>query len=264
MNASTCQKTLGLAVGAALASLPAVVCAAPILHGPDEVLESFCSWSDGRLYFAPPTGGRWELVTSTADPEVRNPGDGSFHAMPLATVRDALAGLDYPVDGLALRMYVLPYPRRGQFPSAAGDGVVYLSPATRPYAAAVVHGVVAHEMGHVVHRAYLRDQDQAGWEQYATLRGFDGDARYSETAAHAFRPREVFAEDFRVLFGSDLARTSGSLENAESIPGPGALSDRRAGRWVGGPGSGAAHGRGGAGTERLCRPDCLTLPNPGA
>jgi hypothetical protein len=217
VTASLRQKCLGLVVGAVLASLPVLACAAPILHGPDEVLESFCSVSEGRLYFSPPTGGRWELVSSTGDPAILNPGDGAFHAMPLATVAEALAALDFPLDDLSFHVYVLPYPRRAQLHSAAGDGSLYLAPGTYPYADAVVHGVVAHEVGHIVHRTYLPDADDAGWEAYASLRGFYGDARYSETAPHAFRPREVFAEDFRALFGSALARESGSLENPELV-----------------------------------------------
>ncbi len=217
MKLSLAKKRLGLVLGAVLLSLPVSAGAAPILHGPDEVLERDCVWEAGKLYFAPATGGRWELIPSTSDAEVLNPGDGEFHPMSLATVAEALAAIAYPLAGLDYHVYVLPYPRRSQLESATADGILYLAPGTRPYADAVVHAVVTHEVGHLVHRAYLPDADGAGWESYASLRGIAGDARYSGTALHAFRPHEVFAEDFRALFGSSLARESGSLENAELV-----------------------------------------------
>ena len=206
---------LALLLGIVLLSLSTSAAATPIVHGPEEVLERYCSWSGGRLYFAPPTGGSWELVYDTSDPLITNPGDGMFHPMPLDQVHEALEGIAYPIQDLDFHVYVLPYPRRSQLSSAAGDGVLFLVPGVRPYAEAVVHATVAHEVGHLVHRAFLPDADRAGWESYASLRGFSGDARYSETAAHAYRPREVFAEDFRALFGTDLARESSGLENTE-------------------------------------------------
>ena len=39
------------------------------------------------------------------------------------------------------------------------------------------------------------------------------DAFITEAAPHADRPHEIFAEDFRVLFGDALANYSGSIEN---------------------------------------------------
>jgi hypothetical protein len=36
--------------------------------------------------------------------------------------------------------------------------------------------------------------------------------------SHAQRPREIFAEDFRYLFGSDEAVFSGGIENDELSP----------------------------------------------
>jgi hypothetical protein len=209
------QAALSLLLGTVLLSLPIPAAATPIVHGPEEVLERYCFWSQGRLYFAPPTGGSWELVYDTSDPLITNPGDGMFHPMPLDQVHEALEGIAYPIQDLDFHVYVLPYPRRTQLHSAAGDGVLFLVPGVRSYAEAVVHATVTHEVGHLVHRAYLSDADRAGWESYASLRGFSGDARYSETAAHAYRPREVFAEDFRALFGTALARESSGLENTE-------------------------------------------------
>ena len=40
-------------------------------------------------------------------------------------------------------------------------------------------------------------------------------ARFNELASHAYRPKEIFAEDFRVLFGGDAAYFGGFVENTE-------------------------------------------------
>ena len=50
------------------------------------------------------------------------------------------------------------------------------------------------------------------WRAYAGLRGLDAsDAGLSRD--HASRLTEIFAEDFRVLFGGDIARCGGEIEN---------------------------------------------------
>ena len=43
----------------------------------------------------------------------------------------------------------------------------------------------------------------------------DDPARFSDTADHAYRPKEILAEDFRVLFGGEDARLDGRVENVE-------------------------------------------------
>lgn len=194
---------------------PASSSAAPRVHSSTEVLEQFCSWSDGRLYFTATTGERWELIVSTSDPDVFNPGDGRFHPLPRSEVVAALNAISFPLTKINVDIYILPYPRRGQLTSAAGHGAIYLSPGTRDFAVPSIHAMVAHEMGHQVHRVYLPDDDTDGWETYARLRGFFGNPRFASDAAHAYRPHEVFAEDFRALFGSDLARDGQTLENPE-------------------------------------------------
>ena len=198
--------------------VPASLLAAPRVHSSAEVLEHFCYWKDGRLIFASPTTGReWELVTSVDDPSISNRGDGTFHPILRSQVVDALSGLSFSIQELSFDIYLLPFPRSTQLKSSAGNGAIYLSPGTLELAEVTVHALVAHEVGHQIHREYLPEADVAGWETYARLRGFDDDPRFSTDADHAFRPREVFAEDFRALFGSEPARSGSSLENPELV-----------------------------------------------
>ena len=158
-----------------------------------------------------------ELITSTDDPAVANPGDGTFHPLDRGMVEAAIAGLDFPVDRVDAAVYVLPYPRRAGLESAASHGAILLAPGTLPVPATTVHAVVAHEFGHVVQYAFAPEGSPA-WSTYLKLRGLTADASSAPGSAsdlvHAERPREIFAEDFRALVGSDLARGDGSIENA--------------------------------------------------
>lgn len=198
--------------------VPVSLLAAPRVHSSAEVLEHFCYWKDGRLLFASPTTGQeWVLVTSVDDPSISNRGDGTFHPILRSQVVDALSGLSFSVQELNFDVYLLPYPRLAELKSSAGQGAIYLSPGTRETAEVTVHALVAHEVGHQIHRAFLPDTDVPGWEAYARLRGFRDDPRFSSSADHAFRPREVFAEDFRALFGSESARSGATLENPELV-----------------------------------------------
>jgi hypothetical protein len=184
--------------------------------GADEVLDRFCSSQGGRLYLTLPGLLPQELITSTSDGAVANPGDGTFHPLDRGAVEDALRELDFPVDRVDAAVYVLPFPRRAGLGSAASHGAILLAPGTSPVPATTVHAVVAHEFGHVVQRA-LAPAGSPAWSEFLRLRGLSVDGADAEgvggTVAHADRPAEIFAEDFRVLLGGTLARGDGSVEN---------------------------------------------------
>ncbi len=190
------------------------------IHGPEETLRDDCSWdAEGRLWLTLPGGARFELVTSTADSVISNAGDGAFHPFQESEVRAAVAALRFPIAGLCADVYLLPYPRRTGLESAAGAGLVLLSPGVRPLSPEQQHAEFTHELGHVVHRALLPDSSTLGWNAYRALRGITDPAVYSASAPHADRPHEIFAEDFRALFGDALANYSGTIENSSiSLP----------------------------------------------
>ncbi|OGF13700.1 MAG: hypothetical protein A2W00_03485 [Candidatus Eisenbacteria bacterium RBG_16_71_46] len=190
-----------------------------VLHSAAETLRDYCRRdAANRLWLVLPGGARFELVTSTADPAIANPGDGAFHPFDPGEVRAALAGLRYPLDGLRADIYVLPYPRRNGLTSATGPRLILLSPGVRPLIPGHQHAEVAHEIGHIVHFEHLPDGDRTGWSAYRRLRGIEDEQVYSAASAHAFRPHEIFAEDFRALFGDALANYSGSIENSALTP----------------------------------------------
>ncbi len=184
-----------------------------VLHDAAETLRDYCRSESGVLVFDAPDGTSWELVTSTSDPAISNPGDGQFHPFDPAQVNAALAGVRYPLGHVAAEIFILPYPRRLGLESAAGPGLILLSPGVRDLPVEQQHAEFTHELGHVVQYALMPDADTAGWGRYRSVRGITDTDTYSATAVHADRPHEIFAEDFRVLFGDAMASYSGTIEN---------------------------------------------------
>jgi len=188
-----------------------------VVHDALETLDRCHTDADGRLWLALPGGAEFELVTSTADPAITNPGDGAFHPFDASVVRAALADVRFPLDRIAADVWILPYPRRSGLESAGGARLVLLAPGVRPLDAERQHTELVHELGHVVQRALAPDGSDA-WQEYRSRRGITDDATYSPAGAHAFRPHEIFAEGFRALFGDVQATYSGTIENATLAP----------------------------------------------
>ena len=185
------------------------------IHSADQVLRDLCHSEDGVLWLTLPGGANFELITSTADPAITNPGDGRFHAYAASEVRAAIAGARYPLAGIGADVYLLPYPRRSGLESCAGPGLILLSPGVRELSAEHQHAEFTHELGHVVQYARMPDSDDIAWSRWRALRGVNDLKIYSASAAHADRPHEIFAEDFRALFGGPLAIQSGGIENSD-------------------------------------------------
>jgi len=184
------------------------------IHDAQETLTRFCvTDGSGTLWLQLPGGARFELVTSTADPAIANSGDGSFHPFDVEQVRAALDDVRFPLDGLDADIFLLPYPRRSELNSAAGPGVILLAPGVTPLSPEHQHAEFTHELGHVVQYQWFPDSDPR-WTQYREERGIEDVASFNASSPHADRPHEIFAEDFRSLFGGPLANYSGSIENA--------------------------------------------------
>jgi hypothetical protein len=191
-----------------------------IIHDAAETARDYCVSADGATWFQLLGGPRFELVTSTC--EMPNPGDGAFHPFDADLVRGALGEVRYPLGGVAVEVFVLPYPRRDEPQSAAGPGLILLSPGVVPISQEQQHATVVHELGHVIQYRFMPDDDPV-WTRYRELRGLTDEQRYTATASHADRPHEIFAEDFRALFGDPLATYSGTIENT-SLSDPHAVA----------------------------------------
>jgi hypothetical protein len=190
-----------------------------VVHDASETLRDYCTFdASGAAWLHLPGRGTFELMTSTFEGGLTSGGDGTFHPFDGAEVRAALAAVRFPLGGAPAEIFILPYPRRDGVESAAAPGLVFLSPGIRPIPVEQQHATVVHELGHVVQHALMPESDGDAWSRYRALRGITDETRYHAGAAHADRPREIFAEDFRALFGGALATSSGTIENATLTP----------------------------------------------
>jgi hypothetical protein len=194
-----------------------------VIHTPEAVLSRYTETRGGMLYFRPPQGGTWELITHIEDAAIANQGQGAFFPVDPALVRNAVASVTFPLAGVDAEIFILPYPRRALLPSNADRNAIYLSPGVAPLDEQRVHALVNHELGHVVQHQMFPETDADTWGTYCRLRGIEDETIYNERARHRDRPHEIFAEDFRFLFGGRLANYSGGIENP-ALPLPSTVS----------------------------------------
>lgn len=211
----------GMALGMSVPFAPSIT-----LVPADEVLSAHTeALPTGELAFREASGAKVRLITTIDDPEILNRGDGGFHPADPAVVLRALEEIPREfLDPLRVQIFILPYPRSGRLSSSADGIAIYLSPGVRAYEPSQVAFLVTHEIGHCVHRYFMPDSDVAAWERWAALRGVSDASRFHADAGHADRPHEIFAEDFRVLFGGAESRVDGGIENADiaapqAVPG---------------------------------------------
>jgi hypothetical protein len=177
-----------------------------------EELASRLDWIDGEPTIPLDDGRYVKVIADIEDPSIYNKGDGSFHPFPEDAGIEVLKAISHPNLNLELVVYLLPYPRRGLLVSSTSDNVVFLSPHVLEIPSVVCAYIVAHEMGHVFHNAYMPDGSGL-WDRYRRIRGITDTEKYSDTSSHAYRPKEIFAEDFRVMFGGPDAAFGGQVEN---------------------------------------------------
>ena len=190
------------------------------LFRPETIMESMIGEDgEGRLMLNLPDGDRYLLVGDISDPVICNKGDGVFHPMKVEPVVQALSDIDLRgvKMSVVLEAYILPYPRYYLLASSTKDNKVFLSPGVYEIDQRVTAYIVTHEFGHIFHGNYLPDHDKEGWCRYLELRGIHGNPKYSRTSSHKDRPKEIFAEDFRFLFGGEHSRYSGTIENTDLI-----------------------------------------------
>ncbi|MCI0452388.1 MAG: hypothetical protein L0Z51_08350 [Candidatus Latescibacteria bacterium] len=154
------------------------------------------------------------VIVDINDPSIANKGDGEFHPFSTDDVLATLRALDHRSLRMSIRVYLLPYPRRSLLVSSTSGGELFLSPHVLSIDPSVAAYIVAHELGHAFHNRFMPDGSPA-WEEYRALRGITDTARFHDRASHAYRPKEILAEDFRVFFGGESAYFGGYVENPE-------------------------------------------------
>lgn len=226
----------GAALAAVLLLLAAPAAAQVAVHAADALPGALVPMGEGRATWTSPQGVVIELLLDPAIADIDNPAAGeAFVPVPAALVQDAVDAID-PAVGGALRagVYCLPgLPARVRR-SFCARGEVFLAAALATPSRATVAYSTVHELGHALAHRRL---GPGGLEAYGALRGLDP-ARHHAHAMHRDRPAEIFAEDFRALFGGPDATASGTIENP-ALPLPQELPALRgfflevaAGRWL--------------------------------
>lgn len=185
---------------------------------PSELLASRLELREGENVISLNNGRYLSVITDINDPAICNKGDGTFHPFMEEKIVEVLEAISHPHLNFDVDIYILPYPRRNLLLSSTSGRSVFLSPHVLDIHPAVTAYIVSHELGHVFHNAYMPG-DSPLWNRYRQIRGITDDSKYSWTGPHAYRPVEIFAEDFRVLFGSAEAALEGRVENPE-LPSP--------------------------------------------
>ncbi len=136
----------------------------------------------------------------------------------------ALEETVFPLEKLGTyKVYFLNY-RLNQYPAALAlslrDDSVVVFGSYYPIGAAKVHYLAVHELGHQVD---FKLMDQASWQRYLELRGLSDIQKYNNSSpVYENRPQEIFAEDFRLLFGGETARKTPHLNR--ELPDPGKVT----------------------------------------
>ncbi|MDX9871271.1 MAG: hypothetical protein RBT41_02485 [Clostridia bacterium] len=137
----------------------------------------------------------------------------------------ALEETAFPLDVLgSYKVYFLDY-RLALYPTALAlsfqdDSVVVFGTGI-PLARARLHRLAVHELGHQID---FKLMDAEKWREYRSLRGLEDGRLYDNAGAvYENRPQEIFAEDFRLLFGGEPAREipplNGHLPEPGEVPG---------------------------------------------
>jgi hypothetical protein len=190
-----------------------------------DLLAAHITWRDDGPIVPLPDGRYVGVITDINDPAICNKGDGSFHPFEEDDVVEVLKSISHGNMSIDVVVYILPYPRRNLLVSSASGSTVFLSPHVLEIHPAVCAYLVTHEVGHVFQDTYMPNGSPL-WERYRNIRGITDPSKFSTTGPHAYRPAEIFAEDFRVLYGNELASFGGRVENPE-LPSPFAVSGLR-------------------------------------
>lgn len=78
----------------------------------------------------------------------------------------------------------------------------------------VIQNTVVHELGHLVYMNMSEDEQS----QYKVIRGIPDDCDNYPRTNYINRPQEIFAEDFRILYGGEDARMSGHFNQELTHP----------------------------------------------
>lgn len=162
---------------------------------------------------------QWYSYKFEINPQ-KNAGNLQMQSVDAKGYEEAINQVSFPLEKIGeYKVYFLNY-RLKNYPTAMGlsflddscviFGTYYkLSPER-------LHQLAVHELGHQID---FKLMNSSKWNQYKQLRGITNEALYNNNSSeHPDRPQEIFAEDFRMLFGGEAARKIPHLN--KKLPAP--------------------------------------------
>lgn len=138
---------------------------------------------------------------------------------------EAMSEVAFPLSSIGeYKIYFLNC-RLANYPSALAlsflDDSTLVFGTYYPLPKAKIHQLAVHELGHQVD---FKLMTPARWKEYLKLRGLTDREVYDNAGSiYENRPQEIFAEDFRLLFGGAKAREiphlNRSLPDTAEVPG---------------------------------------------
>ncbi len=132
----------------------------------------------------------------------------------------ALKEVRFPLEAAGeYKLYFLAHKLKDQFSTLAlsfGDGSVVVFGNYGSLPQEKLHRLAVHELGHQIDFRLMTD---AKWQEYRELRGIEDQNVYNDyTDVYQNRPQEIFAEDFRLIFGGEKARLTEHLNSDLKSP----------------------------------------------
>jgi len=181
----------------------------------EEVTARSAAVGGASLEFLSNDGRRVAIGLDPGRMEISNPAaTDEFHPLDAAVAQRILSQMDeMPASKMGITIYLLPGLPETEMRSFCVGSEVFIAAALDEWPLESAAYTLAHEVGHAVQHLGLPGRSGPGWRRYLELRSLTDASVHSEQSPHRDRPGEIFAEDFRLLFGGPLAAAGGVQEN---------------------------------------------------
>lgn len=185
-----------------LLSTPGVLASDNIYYYTGDNCNDIIVKENDKLYLKQDWEGiRFELNT------IKKLGIRNLKAIDKAEYEAAINEVSYPLNSISLNVYFLDY-RSWSYPDAKAlsfrDNSVVVFGTYWNMSKNNIHQLAVHELGHHVDFQLMNDEK---WTAYKKLRRIEDERIYNNKlkTIHSNRLQEIFAEDFRMLFGGETA-----------------------------------------------------------
>lgn len=138
---------------------------------------------------------------------VKEAGNLALQAVDSEEYMKALEEITIPLEKVGnYKIYFMEYKLKKFYSALAlsfKDGSAVVFGTYHKLSAEKIHQMAVHELGHHLDFQFM---DKEKWREYKKLRAITNENKYNNSSkVYMNRSQEIFAEDFRLLFGGELA-----------------------------------------------------------